>query len=348
MVTGPGPPGWLALAASLSLLVPSHYACANPVMLPSDTCDQTIWDNTLQPKHVHETIATCSEGHVTWERPYGAIRVTFLLTFNPKHAIEACFKAKSFSTVAKISLEENEDTVLSHNLGQGQRSKYSNDNLRALVTLNETVPKMRRELCVTSQNGVVTLYIEALSDVDAMLSGRVQLDYDVTRVHSKSSTDDMEECRPCTDEELVQSVCSSDFVAIGEMTTVLHYPEDEETEIRIRTHRVIRQRHPVFHSNSLQFAQSKDNFPGDLQAGSSIGSSVGSSTVMSQGKDYFEGGIRAPRKCRIRHGNGEFIFTGRIRLGIAFLQCAPRLQDFAEIWSKGSRNGLNPCVIEGL
>ena len=128
---------------------------------------------------------------MTWERPYGAIRVTFLLTFNPKHAIEACFKAKSFSTIAKISVEQHDDTVLPL-VGQGYSSKYSNDNLRALVTLNETVPRMRRELCVTSQTGSVTLYIEALSDVDAMLSGRVQLDYDITRVHSKSHQDDME------------------------------------------------------------------------------------------------------------------------------------------------------------
>ena len=134
------------------------------------------------------------------------------------------------------------------------------------------------------------------------------------------------------------------------MSTVLHYPEDSETEIRIRSHRVVRQKHPVFQKDSN--FHSKDISSSDLLVGSANSRSShfksSSSIQMSQGTDLFEGAIRAPRKCKIRHGKGQFLFTGRVRLGIAFLQCAPRLQDFQEIWKQGSNNGQNPCVVEGL
>lgn len=128
---------------------------------------------------------------MTWERPYGAIRVTFTLASGSQRSIEACFRARSYFTIAKISLEDDDQSTVLADLPEGHRSKYSNDNLRPLVTLNESEAEMRQEVCIRSDVGSVTLYIEALSDIDAMVSGRVQLDYDITRFHSKSH-DDME------------------------------------------------------------------------------------------------------------------------------------------------------------
>ncbi len=44
-----------------------------------------------------------------------------------------------------------------------------------------------------------------------------------------------------------------------------------------------------------------------------------------------EGVIHAPLKCGIRHGEGEFLFTGRLRLGQPVLQCAPRYEQWKKV-----------------
>ena len=198
----------------------------------SETFDQKILDNTIEPKHVHETIATCSEGVVTWKRPYGAIRVTFTLASTFSHAIKTCFKARSYYTIVKMYLEEND-------------RKY---NLRTLYTLDKG-ETMRREICICSDLGSVTLYIETLSDIDTMVYGQMQLDYDIKRSGcSKESQKHnyTEECRPCTDQELLESVCSSDFVVIGKMKRVLHQPDLGETEIWVSGDNIIRDRHDMY------------------------------------------------------------------------------------------------------
>ena len=46
---------------------------------------------------------------------------------------------------------------------------------------------------------------------------------------------------------------------------------------------------------------------------------------------FLYGTIRVPSKCGVRAGKGDFLFTGRMRLGKAKLRCAPYYEDWLKI-----------------
>ncbi|KAK7502317.1 hypothetical protein BaRGS_00006270 [Batillaria attramentaria] len=55
---------------------------------------------------------------------------------------------------------------------------------------------------------------------------------------------------------------------------------------------------------------------------------------------HLTGTIHAPRKCGIKAGKGDFLFTGRMRLGKPTLRCAP----YFEQWQRLS--ALAECVYK--
>ena len=56
--------------------------------------------------------------------------------------------------------------------------------------------------------------------------------------------------------------------------------------------------------------------------------------------------IVVPKKCGVRRGNGTFLFLGRLRLGKAILQCAPRLEEFTKMWHRALERKSNPCTMK--
>ncbi|KAA0705332.1 Meteorin-like protein [Triplophysa tibetana] len=58
------------------------------------------------------------------------------------------------------------------------------------------------------------------------------------------------------------------------------------------------------------------------------------------------GFVKMPSQCRVKPGDGEFLFTGTVRFGEAWLSCAPRYKDFLRVYQDAQQQGTNPSVID--
>ncbi|KAF6095378.1 meteorin like, glial cell differentiation regulator [Phyllostomus discolor] len=119
-------------------------------------------------------------------------------------------------------------------------------------------------------------------------------------------------CRPCSDTEVLLAVCTSDFVVRGAIRDVTHAPERQESAIHLHVSRVHRQKSRVFQPA-----------PGG----------------------GWRGRIATLLECGVRPGRGEFLFTGHMHFGEAWLGCAPRLEDFQRAYREAEERGLNPCEM---
>lgn len=65
----------------------------------------------------------------------------------------------------------------------------------------------------------------------------------------------------------------------------------------------------------------------------------------------WSGQVKTPRQCaaRLTQGHaqgGDFLLTGTIRFGEAWLGCAPRYADFLRVYRTAQERGTNPCHVE--
>lgn len=58
------------------------------------------------------------------------------------------------------------------------------------------------------------------------------------------------------------------------------------------------------------------------------------------------GHIKMPLQCGVRSGEGEFLFTGTVRFGEAWMGCAPRYKDFLRLYHEAEQQGTNPCHVD--
>lgn len=58
------------------------------------------------------------------------------------------------------------------------------------------------------------------------------------------------------------------------------------------------------------------------------------------------GFVKMPTQCGVKPGEGEFLFTGTVRFGEAWLSCAPRYKDFLRVYQDAQQQGTNPCHLE--
>lgn len=58
------------------------------------------------------------------------------------------------------------------------------------------------------------------------------------------------------------------------------------------------------------------------------------------------GHIKMPLQCGVRSGEGEFLFTGTVRFGEAWMGCAPRYKDFLRLYHEAQQQGTNPCHVD--
>ncbi|XP_075113954.1 meteorin-like protein [Leptodactylus fuscus] len=121
-------------------------------------------------------------------------------------------------------------------------------------------------------------------------------------------------CRPCDNEDLLMAVCTSDFVVRGSITRVTHDMETQISQVDINAVRVHRQRNNVFQ--------------------------------LDDGSDTWTGRIRTLLQCRVKQGDGDFLFTGSEHFGEAWLGCAPRYKTFLEIYEKAKKLKSNPCDFQ--
>ncbi|XP_055264220.1 meteorin-like protein [Moschus berezovskii] len=122
-------------------------------------------------------------------------------------------------------------------------------------------------------------------------------------------------CRPCSHTEVLLAVCTSDFVVRGSIQKVTHEPERQESAIHLNVSRLYRQKSRVFRPA-----------PG------------GEGSV-------WQGRVSTLLECGVRPGHGEFLFTGHMHFGEAWLGCAPRFKDFQRMYRDAEERGLNPCEM---
>uniref|UniRef100_A0A4W2CBF9 Meteorin-like protein n=1 Tax=Bos indicus x Bos taurus TaxID=30522 RepID=A0A4W2CBF9_BOBOX len=122
-------------------------------------------------------------------------------------------------------------------------------------------------------------------------------------------------CRPCSHTEVLLAVCTSDFVVRGSIQKVTHEPERQESAIHLNVSRLYRQKSRVFR-------------PAPEGEGGG-----------------WRGRVSTLLECGVRPGHGEFLFTGHMHFGEAWLGCAPRFKDFQRMYRDAEERGLNPCEM---
>lgn len=58
------------------------------------------------------------------------------------------------------------------------------------------------------------------------------------------------------------------------------------------------------------------------------------------------GRISFPTQCNVYPGGDEYLLTGSIHFGEAWLGCAPRYKDFLKLYVAAQKVGTNPCEID--
>lgn len=120
-------------------------------------------------------------------------------------------------------------------------------------------------------------------------------------------------CQPCSDEDMLLAVCTNDFVARG---TIRQVKEGEERRsVTVEISRLYRQKTRIFVS-------------GGVRARS------------------WTGQIQIPLQCGAKSGDGDFLFTGAVRFGEAWMGCAPRYKDFLRVYKEAERRDSNPCHVD--
>ncbi|KAL8557905.1 hypothetical protein ACOMHN_066243 [Nucella lapillus] len=252
----------------------------------------------------------CSSGTIDWTSAYGAIRIEV----NPylRGDFRFCFVAQSRHTVSQVSQEtssRSRSRQRNYRLGlEEEEGELRSLSMTPLVqTSGREEGEESREVCVLGrrEDGGQSLWLFVELERTNRFTGipSVTLRYDVEPLTTDNALllDPLEECRPCSQEELLEAYCTSDFVAVGSIHETHHPEEDQEhTHITIAAAQLVHQTHPVF-----QRLHRDDRF--------------------------LYGTVRAPAKCGIRQGQGSFLFTGRMRLGKPKLRCAPFYEDWLKI-----------------
>ncbi|XP_056144108.1 meteorin-like protein [Lampris incognitus] len=165
--------------------------------------------------------------------------------------------------------------------------------------------------CFSIQEGA--LFIEAIPHMD--IGRRITaFQYELVNdrpgadVHSLAAP-----CQPCTDAEVLLAVCTSDFVARGSIAKVEQ--EEEQTSITVEISRLYRQKTRVFLSGGVRVRR-------------------------------WSGQVKMPPQCWVKLGQGEFLFTGTVRFGEAWVGCAPRYKDFLRLYRDAEQQGTNPCHVD--
>lgn len=265
-------------------------------------CDCTISEDFDGPPGVRYSKLTCHEGSVTWYNPVGALRLELSPTLTK--AFRFCFVMETGNAMIKVS-KESDDAI--NTKSPPQRSQYilNDSNLKTIVTASGA----SKEYCMTSEEPIV-LYIEP-ELTEHLGYQKVFFQYDITPL-SEVKEPSIEDCRPCSDAEILRAFCSSDFVIVGSMDSVENVEDSDKTHIEVAVSQIIRQRGSHFHRHRRD-----------------------SSTL--------QGLIVTHKKCGVVRGDGLFLMTGKIRFGELKLGCAPYHHEWETLVRAAESDGRMEC-----
>ncbi|XP_061703244.1 meteorin-like protein [Syngnathoides biaculeatus] len=190
---------------------------------------------------------------------------------------------------------------------------YLDLNGRLRLLLRERDQALGKTRCFGILEGA--LFIEAVPRAD--ISRRVTaFRYELVSDVPGSLDGSRDACQPCSDDEVLLAVCTKDFVARGVIRSVQEEAEEDRSSVSVDVTRLYRQKTQVF-----------------VPAG-------------PRGRRRWSGRIMMPLRCGIKAGEGDFLFTGTLRFGEAWMGCAPRYKDFLRSYKEAERLGTNPCHVD--
>ncbi|XP_037093806.1 meteorin-like protein, partial [Pollicipes pollicipes] len=172
--------------------------------------------------------------------------------------------------------------------------------------------------CFVSRGGAASLFLEAPGErADPLVRSGVSFEYDAQPTESDRLWDDLEDCRPCTDSEVLLSYCTSDFVVRGQITGVEHHDRLDRSALLLSASRVIRQTNDIFRTNGAATADTA-----------------------------VRGRVYVPRHCGAHSGRAQYLLMGRHRLGVPMVTCSLAVDEWRRIRAAAERSATNECVLE--
>ncbi|KAK2815840.1 hypothetical protein Q5P01_026307 [Channa striata] len=267
--------------------------------------DQCSWrgsglSHESHRRDVEQVYLRCSQGSLEWLYPTGAIVVNLRSNTQPSSGHTAgphvCIKPRIYSKGSHVYLER---------AGHLKLLLAEQDQAQATVR------------CFRLAEGV--LFVEAVPQAD--ISRRITA-FQYELVPSQGPGAHMYpylhaglvECQPCSDEDVLMAVCTSDFVGSGMFQGVASGTNDHSSA-SVTLSRLFHQKGRVF----------------------SLGGARGRS---------WSGHVVVPAQCGVRPGGDEYLLTGSVHFGEAWLGCAPRYKDFVRLYVTAAKAGTNPCQID--
>lgn len=283
----------------VALWVTAGLACrAAAAQYSSDQCS---WrgsglSHEAHRRDVEQVYLRCSEGSLEWLYPTGAIIVNLRPNIEPPSGLHVCIKPHAHSQGSRVYLEHAGDLrLLLADQDQGHGEVH----------------------CFVLGEGA--LFVEAVPQSD--ISRRITA-FQYELVPSRGPGANMypylqpasAACKPCSDQEVLMAVCTSDFAGSGVFGGVAAGP-DERSPTVVTLNR-------LFHQKSRIFSWSG-----------------------ARGR-HWSGRVFVPARCGVHRGDDEYLLTGSVHFGEAWLGCAPRYRDFQKLYARAREAGANPCQIE--
>ncbi|KAL3876682.1 hypothetical protein ACJMK2_034486 [Sinanodonta woodiana] len=264
-------------------------------------CDCAVRENPREPAGVRTIKLQCQEGQIMWYDLYGAVRIIVQPRFSGDFRF--CFTVNSGYILVKISKE----IIPSTKTPETQLGYENSGELQTVLTTRGILT----EYCITSSENLI-LYLEPEKVRHPLAVPKVSMLYDIEKIPRNEHDLFLEECRPCSEDEILKAYCSSDFVVVGSMSELTQNRERQMLEIHADISQIVRQKGSLFNR--------ADRKSKNLQ-----------------------GIISVPAHCGVVYGSGTFLFTGRIKLGQMRLGCAPYFEKWLEIVEKAEAEGRLMC-----
>ncbi|KAI5723441.1 hypothetical protein M8J76_006062 [Diaphorina citri] len=248
----------------------------------------------------------CSQGTVKWKYPRGALRIVLRQGTSGKD-FHGCLRVSESFSGARIYLEGHRKLNEIYAPDDGQ----SHDRLR----------------CFDSHRGQIALYVQADLPAEGATSlgeKRVAMfSYDLEFSHD----DGEDECRPCTNEELITSYCTSDIVYHGNMLHLRDQPQVAFTRINVNIKNILRQ--SLLSAESPSLDNSVSSYSEESASKSANFWSFGPDAMLPIDANRTD--VFISDKCQVRLGYEDFVFMINSKLGYNIIKCAPRYQQWVDL-----------------
>ncbi|CAL8330620.1 unnamed protein product [Lota lota] len=322
---------WVAYWNAAALL------CGAAAQYSSDECSWRGSGLSHEPhvRDVEQIYLRCAQGSLTWLYPTGAIIVNLRPNTEPSSGgtagLHACIKPRADSKGAQLYLEQAGD--LSVLLGEREQAQGA-------------------VRCFSLAQG--TLFVEAVAHTD--ISRRITaFQYELVPsqgpganmypyLHSGTAS-----CKPCSDEEVLMAVCTSDFAGKGIIRGVGRSSSSSSSSSSTSSWGAADDGHVsaavslshLFHQKSAVFARSGARgrlWRGHISVPLQCGAAAAAAAAAGGGGGAGGGGVYPGE-------DDEYLLTGSVHFGEAWLGCAPRYKDFLARYQTAQEAGINPCQV---